>query len=598
MQKETKSQYLVELAGISVLAALFFAFIYYLYLYQPVAFVFFIAEDGWSENATFILWIFTFLMLVWELVKHREFRKPGHFVLALAAFLIAMEEISWGQRFIHIEATGLFQAKNLQGELNLHNFADQEKYYQYIGNLLILGGFILPVLVRLSVKLKYYCSRLGIPIVSIRHWPFFILPIYFLDYVDYFIPIHSIYELAELSLAVAVSVMTLDWVMKRRRGHTAYGATAVLATIGMIGTVCILTALMVRLLYDLPRYKWTFDYVVDLEFIDRHMYRQAGLLLDYMDRHPEYLGTDSHYTHGLVLLKLGRNEEARQILEKALQEQEQWQQADRENPEPYRDAGKTLRVLNRITEAEKAYLQAVVLDLERLSKITDPNTGAVIRWSLAKTLFAMGRNDAADEQIQQAVEITPLRHVREDILKWIREEKETVGYLWPSEMANIEADLPPIPGNKYLEERLVNLDPRELKWSLRFAKGNVVKLVFPPGDPDGVRIVIEKTETKTSYDIQLNQPNLSVKSNQRYTLYFRARADSPRSIFLGFAKNHEPWTGLGLYSKIELTSEWQSFKEDFTATGSDNNGRIHFDLGGSDISVDLSGVVLLSLLDD
>jgi hypothetical protein len=105
-----------------------------------------------------------------------------------------------------------------------------------------------------------------------------------------------------------------------------------------------------------------------------------------------------------------------------------------------------------------------------------------------------------------------------------------------------------------------------------------------------VRITIEKAETKTSFDIQLNLPNLSVKSNQRYTLYFRARADSPRSIIVGFAKNHKPWTGLGLYSKIELTSEWQSFKEDFTATGSDNNGRIHFDIGETNISVDLSGV--------
>ena len=576
MQKETKSQYLVELAGISVLAALFFAFIYYLYLYQPVAFVFFIGEDCWSENATSLLWIFTFLMLVWELVKHREFRKPGHFILALAAFLIAMEEISWGQRFIHIEATGLFQNKNLQGELNLHNFAGPMEYYPYIGRLLLLGSFILPVLVRLSVKLKYYCSRFGIPIVSTRHWPFFILPIYFLYIVDYFIPIDSRNELAEISLAVAVSVMTLDWVMKMRRGQRAYGATAVLATIGMIGTVCILTAPMVRLLYDLPTYKWTFDDVVKMEFIDRHMYRQAGLLLDYMDRHPEYLGTDSHYTHGLVLLKLGRNEEARQILEKALQEQEQWQQADRENPEPYRVAGKTLRVLNRITEAEKAYLQALKLDRERLSKVSDLNTEAVIRWSLAKTLFAMGRKDAADEQIQQAVEIIPLKYVREEILLWIEKEKRTVVDLLPSEL----------------------LDPRELKWSLRFVKGNVAKLVFLPDDLDGVRIAIEKAETKTSFDIQLNQPNLSVKSNQRYTLYFRARADSPRSIILGFAKNHKPWTNLGLYSKIELTSEWQSFKEDFTATGSDNNGRIHFDIGETNISVDLSGVVLLSLLDD
>jgi hypothetical protein len=44
-----------------------------------------------------------------------------------------------------------------------------------------------------------------------------------------------------------------------------------------------------------------------------------------------------------------------------------------------------------------------------------------------------------------------------------------------------------------------------------------------------------------------------------------------------------------------LSSEWQSFEEDFVATEDDDNARIHFDVGHSDIPVDLSSFSLRSL---
>lgn len=140
-------------------------------------------------------------------------------------------------------------------------------------------------------------------------------------------------------------------------------------------------------------------------------------------------------------------------------------------------------------------------------------------------------------------------------------------------------------------------DIRRIKWQLRVGGDNLAELVLPPDNPDAIRVAINKAETKTSFDIQLNQPRLKIRSNQSYTLNFRARADSPRSISLGVAKNHEPWDGLGLYSQIDLTSEWQSFRKQFVATANDNDARIHFDLGSSEISVDFSSVSLCSLAD-
>ena len=122
--------------------------------------------------------------------------------------------------------------------------------------------------------------------------------------------------------------------------------------------------------------------------------------------------------------------------------------------------------------------------------------------------------------------------------------------------------------------------------------GNQASLESLPDDPSGVRIAIGKAETGISHDVQLNHLGLKVQADQRYAVSFRGRSDRPRSIFVGIAQAHAPWTGLGLYKEMHLTPEWQSFEEQFEAIASDENGRIHFDVRGSDTSVELSSVSL------
>jgi peptidoglycan/xylan/chitin deacetylase (PgdA/CDA1 family)/glycosyltransferase involved in cell wall biosynthesis/SAM-dependent methyltransferase len=130
------------------------------------------------------------------------------------------------------------------------------------------------------------------------------------------------------------------------------------------------------------------------------------------------------------------------------------------------------------------------------------------------------------------------------------------------------------------------------RWCLRVAHGNEANLVFPSENSEMVRIDIKKATTKTSFDIQLNQPRLKVKVHHQYTLSFQARAERPRSITVGFAQAHQPWSNLGLYRQIDLTPCWQSVDGDFIATEDNDNARIHFDVGGSDIAVELASVGL------
>ena len=122
----------------------------------------------------------------------------------------------------------------------------------------------------------------------------------------------------------------------------------------------------------------------------------------------------------------------------------------------------------------------------------------------------------------------------------------------------------------------------------------MARLIHAPDDPESIRIDITKSSSRQSYDTQLNLPGLQVNADLQYVLDFRARADAPRSIFVGFAKGHSPWTTLGLYDQIDLTPEWQRFEREFVVPEGENDVRIHFDLGCSDASVEVSSVTLLS----
>lgn len=133
------------------------------------------------------------------------------------------------------------------------------------------------------------------------------------------------------------------------------------------------------------------------------------------------------------------------------------------------------------------------------------------------------------------------------------------------------------------------------KWELHTAGGNLARLVFPPDNREPGRVAIEKIATKTPWDIQLNQRGLAVKSHHHYRLHFRARADRRRTISVGFSKGSPPWSNLGLYRRIHMTPEWQSFQIDFVVTEDHDNGRIHFDVGRQKIGVEVSAIILRDL---
>ena len=95
---------------------------------------------------------------------------------------------------------------------------------------------------------------------------------------------------------------------------------------------------------------------------------------------------------------------------------------------------------------------------------------------------------------------------------------------------------------------------------------------------------------ETEWHLQLNQGGLAVKAGQYYTVTFQAAGDKPRQINCSVGQAHSPWNNLGLSQRVKLTGQWETFRCGFVAKANDNNARLNFSFGGSNIPFYLANV--------
>ena len=117
----------------------------------PTIFDYMVAEDSIVEYPGFILYLVSAFFALKTIktvltTKMDQSKKIVLFIffalIAISSIFIAGEEISWGQRILHIDTPTEYAAHNHQNELNLHNNEDLFDYvylaYFYLG---IYGGF-------------------------------------------------------------------------------------------------------------------------------------------------------------------------------------------------------------------------------------------------------------------------------------------------------------------------------------------------------------------------------------------------------------------------------------------------------------------------
>lgn len=401
----------------TILALFGLTLVYYLYYFHPVGYVHFITEDYWAEYGSFASWGMAFCFLTWILFQDRDLRKPGLILFAFGTFFVAMEEISWGQRITGLASPAVFAQYNYQGETNVHNIVSIPGKYTVAGIVISLWTFAVPILIQRWDRLRQRCHSLGVPIVPAYLWPLFMLPIFFLTYQ----PFSRSDELAELFLGVAIAALSLDIVLRAKRGPLAGSPFTSIATINMFLPLGILIVLLLGF-YPYPsELRHNLNWFAAKRYPDEGMYRQALVLFEYINQYPHFVQPETRFRHGALLMQRGDPARAKEVLEIALSDQERFRREWPKSSEPDRVAGQVLTLLGRKEEAKDAFLQAIRKDQTLLQQVKDTTKEAWLRWSLGKTLLAMGNSDAASAEMSIARSLAGDRQTQYWMDVWMRE---------------------------------------------------------------------------------------------------------------------------------------------------------------------------------
>jgi len=149
------------------------------------------------------------------------------------------------------------------------------------------------------------------------------------------------------------------------------------------------------------------------------------MVFEYINQHPQLLTMETHFRQGILFMRMGKRVKAKEILKLALADQKRFKQEWPESTVPYRIAGQVLTLLERKHEAEAEFLKAIEMDRGLLKGAKDPGAEARIRWSLGRTILALGDSEGAAEQLLTARALAPGPKTRRIIDQWIETNLRT-----------------------------------------------------------------------------------------------------------------------------------------------------------------------------
>jgi hypothetical protein len=124
----------------------------------------FCREDGPVENLTALFYLLAAGMFIYA-NRGDGFRNIWLWGYAVLFFLVAGEEISWGQRLFCIDTPEVLVRVNVQGEANLHNIEGVHGTVRAVGLVIILAVcYAIPLSSRFFRPLRDLLGRLRHPV--------------------------------------------------------------------------------------------------------------------------------------------------------------------------------------------------------------------------------------------------------------------------------------------------------------------------------------------------------------------------------------------------------------------------------------------------
>ena len=373
-----------------------------MYLFQfyfPVGYSYFIREDSWVEYSTFACYFTAGSLVLWTIARNSSARRPGYILLCLGLFLVAMEEISWGQRLFGIRTPYMLAQYNAQSELSLHNafFIPAEHLFFYA---ILIWAVILPEISHRFKRLNVFFKIAGIPLVPREIYPYFISSV-FLKNFNVAIEHDEIGEIISGLAFVLFSVEAFCGIYK----STEEANLAKKRLIGWAVTIVLTvpTLLVLARPRDIPTLKRQLYESTTTQYPRYGMNAQTKKIFEHLVRHEELRNDDTLFRYGLFLQKMN-SREAEIVLGEALQEAKERILENPDKPAPNILAGKILKELNQPELAQKEFAEALRKDQIRLA-------GAKLDWqrmdalkSMGETYIEMGKHGLAREHLQKALE--------------------------------------------------------------------------------------------------------------------------------------------------------------------------------------------------
>lgn len=121
------------------------------------------------------------------------------------------------------------------------------------------------------------------------------------------------------------------------------------------------------------------------------------------------------------------------------------------------------------------------------------------------------------------------------------------------------------------------------------------ELAFEDVNTPVILLKVEETDGP-EWHLQYKRPGFRLKKGQAYSLEFEAKAPMQRTLSVSVGMDHAPWQNLGLERKVKIgpkpQGKLESFSLGFVSTADDDNARVSFAVGASDVPISLSGIYL------
>ncbi len=410
----------LEMAANAFIACTMLGALYYLCYRHPVLYAFLTAEDHLLEDATFIAAAAASVLMLFAMHARPAFRRPGYVVLAVAAFFFAMEEISWGQRAVGMTVPAFIEDRNLQGELNVHNFLNPWDYLRIAVRTPFVYAGLAWLAASSSPRVAGLFARLGLPIIAPRLWPFFALPVYLVDCHRRVGPLPRFDELAEFFGGLALAVLSLE--LARRRGvpkHRYWEGPR--ANMVLIGGVGLLAGVLVASGQAGHPQRHSLVRLSQREYPKLGLYQQALTVTEYIEDHPELDIEENRMQRGVLLIAVGERATASAILVEELSRVEATL-VGADDPERHLRAAVMSLALGRI---ERAHGHAAVAAESARALLADREDPRRRAWGTAYQALAaliVGNHASADALFASAGAVATDQQ-RRHVEAWIRLQK-------------------------------------------------------------------------------------------------------------------------------------------------------------------------------